>query len=105
LCRTYGSLRKSDKAAASYGKKVESGKLKVESGGEWRVESGKGKIESEEFNKDKATAVQAVAIAHSNATRGVIEARGWGIVKEPLKAERARTLQGKKENRQIRGIP
>ncbi|KAA6300042.1 MAG: hypothetical protein EZS26_003814, partial [Candidatus Ordinivivax streblomastigis] len=90
LCRTYGSLRKSDKAAASYGKRVESGKLKVESGREL-------KVGNKELKRDKITVAKIVACP--NETRGVIEARGWGIAKEPLKAEQQRTLQGKKEKK------
>jgi hypothetical protein len=56
LCRAYGSLRKSDKAAASYGKKVESRKLKVESGRELKMEKGKLKVENEKLKRDKITA-------------------------------------------------
>ncbi|KAA6318031.1 hypothetical protein EZS27_031909, partial [termite gut metagenome] len=102
LCRTYGSLRKSDKAAASYEKRVESGKLKVESGREL-------KGENKELKEDKATVGKVVPMGCPNATRGVNEAIGRGIAKKPLKTEQARTLartlQEKKENRKIRGTP
>jgi hypothetical protein len=82
LCRTYGSLEKSYEAAASYGAKVESGKLKVE---------------SEEFKKDKVTEVEAVARACPNKATGANEAAGKDIAKEPVKAERAKKLKAKKK--------
>jgi hypothetical protein len=101
LCRAYGSLRKSDKAATSYGKKKEV-----------KVESRKLKVENKELKRDKVTVTKVAKVApmaRSNATRGASEARGRGIAKEPLKVKQARTLartlQEKKKNRQIRGTP
>ncbi|KAA6345552.1 hypothetical protein EZS27_006910 [termite gut metagenome] len=82
LCRAYGSLRKSDKASASYGKKVESGKLKVE---------------SEELKKDKVTVSKVVPVVCPNETRVASGTAGGGIAKELLKAGRVRKLKGKKK--------
>ncbi|KAA6319282.1 hypothetical protein EZS27_030807 [termite gut metagenome] len=108
LCRTYGSLRKSDKAAASYEKRVERRKLKVESE-ELKGEKGKLKVENKELKRDKATVSKVVPMGCPNATRDASAAAGRGIAKKPLKVEQARTLartlQEKKENRKIRGTP
>ncbi|KAA6333323.1 hypothetical protein EZS27_018253 [termite gut metagenome] len=86
LCHTYSSLEKSYEAAASYGAKVESGKLK---------------IESEELKKDKATVAKAVARVCLNGTTNISEAAERGIAKEPVKAERAKKLKGNKNLRDI----
>jgi hypothetical protein len=80
LCRTYGSLEKSYGAAASYGAKVESGKLKAE---------------SEELKKDKVTTVKVVSMACPNETKNTSEAAGRGIAKELVRAEQTRKLKGK----------
>ncbi|KAA6351543.1 hypothetical protein EZS27_001066 [termite gut metagenome] len=87
LCRTYGSIEKSYEAAASYGTKIESGKLKME---------------SEELKKDKTTATKAVARACPNETKGASKATGQGISKEPMKAGQIRKLKAKKKKRDKR---
>ncbi|KAA6329897.1 hypothetical protein EZS27_021339 [termite gut metagenome] len=82
LCRTYGSLEKSYEAAASYGKKVESGKLKVE---------------SEELKRNKVTVACINEGRGTNETAGANKAAGRGIAKEPVKAKQAKKLKLKKK--------
>jgi hypothetical protein len=95
LCRTYGSPEKSYEAAASYGGRVESGKLKVESGREWEVKKGKLKVESEELKKDKVTTAKACP----NETACASKTARQSIDKEQRKGERARKLKAKEKKR------
>jgi hypothetical protein len=93
LCRTYGSPEKSYESAASYGGKVENGKLKVE---------------SEKSKRDKATVTKEIACINegmgASDTVCAIETAGRGIAKEQGKAEPIRKLnvKGKKGKRKIK---
>jgi hypothetical protein len=78
LCHTYGSIEKSYEAAASYGTKIESGKLKME---------------SEELKKDKVTAAKA----DTNERTSKIETKERGFAIEQSKTERVRKLKGKRK--------
>jgi hypothetical protein len=80
---------------------VESGKLKIESGGKW-------KGESEKLKGDKVT----VAMACPSETTGASETAERGIAGKPVKAGRAKKLKrskkkGKREikaNKKVHGL-